>query len=113
MIDIPALHAELETAGLPIVGVSEDGTAQYSRELTPTEQTTAQAIIAAHDPTKRERDERTARDQAIAYRDGLIAYRDGLIAYLDQASPTGAQTVAALKALIRVLLWLLRNEFRT
>jgi DMSO/TMAO reductase YedYZ molybdopterin-dependent catalytic subunit len=106
MIDIPALHAELETAGLPIVGVSEDGTAQYSRELTPTEQTTAQAIITAHDPTKRERDERTARNQAKTYYNGLTAY-------LDLASPTGAQTVAAVKAIIRVLLWLLRNEFRT
>lgn len=78
---------------------------QYSRELTPAEQTTAQAIIAAHDPTKRERDETTARQQAKAYRDGLNAY-------LNLTNPTQAQTVAALKAVIRVLFWLVRNELK-
>ncbi len=106
MIDVSGLHTELEAADLPVVGVSSDGRIDYSRDLTPAEQQTAQAVIAAHDPTKRERDERTARETAKTYYDGLNAY-------LDRASPTNAQTVAALKAVIRILLWFLRNEFRT
>lgn len=64
------------------------------------------AVIAAHDPLKRERDERTARETAKTYYTGLNAY-------LNLTNPTQAQTVAALKAAIRVVLWLLRNEFRT
>ena len=88
------------------MGVSSDGRVDYSRPLTAAEQTTAKAIIAAHDPTKRERDERTARETAKTYYTGLNAY-------LNLTNPTQAQTVAALKAAIRVVLWLLRNEFRT
>ena len=88
------------------MGVSSDGRIDYSRELTPAEQTTAQAIIAAHDPAKRERDERTARETAKTYYTGLNAY-------LNLTNPTQAQTVAALKAVIRIVLWFLRNEFRT
>lgn len=106
MIDVAGLHAELEAAGLPVVGVSSDGRIDYSRDLTPAEQATADAVVAAHDPAKRERDERTARDAAKAAADNLRLY-------LDLTAPTGAQTVAALKLAIRVLLWLLRNEFRT
>jgi hypothetical protein len=105
MVDVVGLHAELEAAGLPVIGVSSDGRIDYSRSLTAAEQTTAQAVIAAHDPTKRERDVRTSRETAKTYYTGLSAY-------LDLASPTGAQTVAAVKALIRVLLWLARNEFK-
>lgn len=105
MIDVTTLTEQLTTAGLPVVGVSSDGRIDYSRALTPAEQTTADAVIAAHDPTKRERDERTALEQAKAYRNGLQAY-------LDLSSPTGAQTVAALKALIRVVLWLVRNDLK-
>lgn len=106
MIDVSGLHDELETAGLPVVGVSSDGRVDYSRDLTPAEQQTAAAVIAAHDPTKRTRDEATALDQAKTAAANLQLY-------LDLTSPTGAQTVAALKLLIRVVLWLLRNEFRT
>ena len=88
------------------MGVSSDGRIDYSRELTPAEQTTAQAIIAAHDPAKRERGERTTRETAKTYYTGLNAY-------LNLTNPTQAQTVAALKAVIRIVLWFLRNEFRT
>ena len=105
MIDSGSLYEELIAAGLPIVGVNSDGRMDCSRDLTPAEQSTAQAIISAHDPTKRDRDETTARDQAKA------AVAD-LRLYLDRANPTNAQTAAALKLLIRVVLWLLRNEFR-
>jgi len=106
MIDVTQLHSELAAAGLPVVGVSGDGRIDYSRTLTAAEQTTAQAIIAAHDPAKRERDERTARETAKTYYTGLNAY-------LNLTNPTQAQTVAALKAVIRIVLWFLRNEFRT
>ena len=105
-VDIAGLHAELEAAGLPVGSVSSDGRVDYSRDLTPTEQTTAQAVIAAHDPAKRERDERTARETAKTYYTGLNAY-------LNLTNPTQAQTVAALKAVIRIVLWFLRNELRT
>ena len=47
----------------------------------------------------------TARDQAKAAAANLKAY-------LDRANPTNAQTVATLKTVIRVVLWLLRNEFK-
>ena len=106
MIDVAQLHTEIEAAGLPVVGVSSDGRVDYSRELTSAEQTTAKTIIAAHDPLKRERDERTAKTTAKAYYTGLNAY-------LNLTNPTQAQTVAALKAVIRVVLWFLRNESRT
>lgn len=100
------LVSGLAAAGLPVEGADATGRVQYSRELTPAEQTTAQAVIAAHDPDKRQRNETTARDQAKA------AVAD-LRLYLDRTNPTQAQTVAALKLLIRVVIWLLRNELRT
>jgi len=84
MIDATALTEELIAAGLPVVGVSSDGRVDYSRE----------------------RDERTARETAKTYYTGLNAY-------LNLTNPTQAQTVAALKAVIRVVLWFLRNESRT
>lgn len=105
MIDSADLYEELIAAGLPVVSVNSDGRIDYARDLTAAEQATAQAIIAAHDPTKRERNETTARDQAKTAAANLKAY-------LDRDSPTQAQTVAALKTVIRVVLWLLRNEFK-
>lgn len=105
MLNVVSLTDELTAAGLPVVGVSSDGRIDYSRDLTPEEQATAQSIIAAHDPDKRQRDETTARGQAKA------AVAD-LRLYLDRANPTSAQTTAALKLTIRVVIWLLRNEFR-
>lgn len=104
MIDVTSLHSELESDNLPVVSVNSDGRVDYSRELTAAEQTTAQAIIAAHDPTKRERDERDLIDRA---KDAA----GQLKLYLDRPTPTNAQTAAALKLTIRVLLWLLRDKF--
>lgn len=109
MVDAQQLHEELTAAGLPVVGVSSDGRVDYSRALTAAEQTTAKAIIAAHDPAKRERDERDERTA----RETAKTYYTGLNAYLNLTNPTQAQTVAALKAVIRIVLWFLRNEFRT
>ena len=50
MIKIELLHYELEQAGLPVEGVCEDGRIDYTRELTAGEQSTADAVVAAHDP---------------------------------------------------------------
>lgn len=105
MIDVAELHTKLKADGLPVIGVSSDGRVDYSRALTAAEQTTARQAIAAHDPTKYEREETAARDQA------RVAVAD-LRLYLDRVNPTNAQTVATLKTVIRVVLWLLRNEFK-
>ena len=50
MINIRLLHFELEQAGLPVEGVALDGRIDYSRDLTAGEQSTADAIVTAHDP---------------------------------------------------------------
>ncbi len=109
MIDSTALYEDLQTAGLPVISANSDGRVDYSRALTPAEQTTADAVVAAHDPAKRERDERDERTA----RETAKTYYTGLNAYLNLTNPTQAQTVAALKAVIRIVLWFLRNELRT
>jgi hypothetical protein len=106
MFNVSLLTDELIEAGLPLVSLNSDGRIDYSRDLTAAEQTTAAAVIAAHDPTKRERDERSSRDAA---RDAAISLR----LYLDSDSPTAAQREAAFRLLIRVVLWILRNDFRS
>jgi hypothetical protein len=42
------LHQELLSVDLPVVSVSTDGRIDYSRDLTVSEQSTAAAVIAAH-----------------------------------------------------------------
>ena len=49
--DPQKLTAELQAAGLPVVGVSSIGEVDYSRDLTKAEVAAANATIAAHDPT--------------------------------------------------------------
>lgn len=45
------LHMELEAAGLPVLTVRDgEPLVDYSRSLSGAEQTTADAVIAAHDP---------------------------------------------------------------
>lgn len=56
MIDTTQLHAELEAASLPVVGVSSDGRIDYTRALTAAEQTAAAAILAAQDRRRHEGD---------------------------------------------------------
>lgn len=46
------LTEELQTAGLPVAGVSSSGRIDYSRELTKTEKSAAETVVAAHDPCK-------------------------------------------------------------
>ena len=54
------LHQELLAAGLPVVSVASDGRVDYSRGLTTTEQTTAAAVIAAHNTAKTTEETRIA-----------------------------------------------------
>jgi hypothetical protein len=44
------LHKDLAAAGLPVVSVSSAGRLDFSRQLTPQEQTLANQIAAAHTP---------------------------------------------------------------
>ena len=71
MINYKLLHYELEQAELPVVSVSEDGRIDYSRKLTAQEQSTADAVVAAHDPNgllPREEDEITAKEAKQSFR---------------------------------------------
>jgi hypothetical protein len=51
-INIVKLHRELETVGLPVVGVAANGRLDWSRELSESETAQAKAIVEAHDPTE-------------------------------------------------------------
>ena len=51
LINPTKLHEELKLAGLPVVSVSSSGRIDYSRELSSKEQTIAEAVIKAHDPS--------------------------------------------------------------
>ena len=52
MINPQKLHQELLTAGLPVDGVHEDGTVDWTRTLTLFEQSQAAKVIQVHDPTE-------------------------------------------------------------
>ena len=65
------LHQELLAAGLPVVSVASDGRVDYSRDLTTTEQTTAAAVIAAHNIAKT-----TEETRILAYFDAGISLQD-------------------------------------
>lgn len=50
MINPAKLHNELLVASLPVDGVHEDGTVDWTRELTQEEQTLVDSVIANHNP---------------------------------------------------------------
>ena len=52
--DSTQLDAELRAAGLSIVGCSSDGRIDWASPPTPTQLTTAQAVLVAHDPASRQ-----------------------------------------------------------
>jgi hypothetical protein len=52
LINPAKLHLELIQASLPAVSVASDGRVDYARALTPSEQTTAEAVIEVHNPAK-------------------------------------------------------------
>jgi len=55
-VNLQKLHQELLAAGLPVVGVSSSGRIDYMRALTAAEQSVAQKIVAAHDPSPSAKD---------------------------------------------------------
>jgi hypothetical protein len=67
MINVALLDYELRQAGLPVVGVSADGHMDYDRELTPAEQATAAAVIAAHNPAGKLPQEQAAIEAMSGY----------------------------------------------
>jgi hypothetical protein len=85
------LHQEFLAAGLPVVSVASDGRVDYSRDLTTTEQTTAAAVIAAHNMAKTTQE---ARIQA--YYDAGISLQDLVFALwykVMQDDPTSADAI--------------------
>jgi hypothetical protein len=87
------LTQELLDAGLPVTSVSSDGRVSYSRDLTTTENTTAEAIIAAHDPSQS-----TEEARIEAYFESGITLQDMVFALwymLMQEDSTNADAIQA------------------
>ena len=90
--DVTRLHQELVAAGLRIQGCDDAGRIDWLAPPTSAEQSTAAAVLSAHDPQRREREER-------AYRDRLIA----LAGRLESGAATPDETREALAKVIRKL----------
>lgn len=70
-LNLLRLIAELTAAGIPVQGVStaDGGRIDFAPEATPTQRTTALAILAAHDPAKptaEEEDRAAARARVLS-----------------------------------------------
>lgn len=52
--NVEKLHEELVAAGVPVQGVSSDGTIAYAQGVTSAQHETARAVLVAHDPKKTE-----------------------------------------------------------
>lgn len=73
--DVLVLDAELRAAGLRIYGCSSDGYIAWSDDPpTGADLATAKGVLAAHDPSKRERDERDAKSLRAAIADRIAAH---------------------------------------
>jgi len=105
MIKVGLLNYQLAQAGLPVVSVSSDGRIDYSRALTPTEQTTAAAIIAAHDPNGLLPEEQDTKDYKAARAAALTLLTSGIDGW---ATMTAAQKQAWLGANMDAVLRILR-----
>jgi hypothetical protein len=64
MVNIHLLYYQLSQAALPVECVDINGRIDYSRALTPEEEATAAAVIAAHDPNGLLPEEIDRRDYA-------------------------------------------------
>ena len=87
------LHQELLAAGFPVVSVSSDGRVDYSRDLTTTEQTTAAAVIAAHNASQT-----TEEVRIEAYFDAGISLQDLVFALWHKIMQEDATEADALQA---------------
>jgi len=105
MINTRFLHYQLSQAGLPVEGVSSDGRIDYTRALTPAEQTTAAAIIAAHDPNGLLPEEENTRDYKAARAAALTLLDSGITSW---ATMTAAQKNAWIGANFDSIMRILR-----
>lgn len=69
--DCTQLDAELRAQNLRIHGCASTGRIDWIDPPTPAEQATAQAVLAAHDPGKRKREERAAKQRLLDLADKL------------------------------------------
>ena len=104
-MNIRLLHYQLAQAGLPVEGVSSDGRIDYTRTLTPTEETTAAAIIAAHDPNGLLPEEENTRDYKAARAAALTLLDSGITSW---ATMTAAQKQAWIGANMDGIMRILR-----
>ena len=88
--DVAGLHQELVAAGLRIHGCASDGRIDWIAPPTQAEQNTAAAVLAAHDPQRREREDLADRDRLVA-----------LAGRLEAGTATPAESSEALARLIR------------
>ena len=109
MIKIGLLHYQLEQAGLPVVGVSSDGRIDYAHALTPAEEATAAAVIAAHDPNGLLPEEQDAKDYRDARQAALTLLTSGIDGW---AAMTAAQKQAWLGANFDAIMRIIRALIR-
>ncbi|MCJ7519875.1 MAG: hypothetical protein MUO42_09440 [Anaerolineaceae bacterium] len=93
--DPKKLTIELQTAGLPVAGVSSAGRIDYSRKLTAAETRSADAIIAAHDPSPN-----VEESKLEAYKAAGISIESMVFALWDQIINGDSTKTAELKTIM-------------
>ena len=109
MIDCTRLDADLKAAGLRIHGCASDGRIDWVAPPTQTEQNTAAAVLAAHDPTKQEREDLAERTSIRAVIEDLLAATTDAQTW---ANLTAAQRTEATRRGLRALALLIRRTVR-
>ena len=108
IINVMLLHYELEQEGLPVIGVNENGRIDYSRNLTAGEQSTADSIVAAHDPEDDLPRNKNAKAAKQAFVDSPLANKDPVEIYtLMQGEIDGWSSLADARGDLRKWLPLL------
>jgi len=109
MINYRLLHYQLVQAGLPVEGVSSDGRIDYTRQLTAQEQTTAAAVIAAHDPNGLLPEEQNTKDYREARQAALQLLTNGIDSWAGMtATQKNAWMGANMDAVLRIIRALIR-----
>ena len=111
-VDLNQLHAELTAAGVivPALGTMGDNLHTYTAQgLVIDVPPGAQAVVNAHVPPPIPPSVDYGTDLPTNYRQTLAGAVTQLRAYLALESPTGPQTVGAVKLLVRVVLFLFRQ----
>ena len=105
MVNFRLLSYQLSQAGLPVECVDINGRIDYTRELTLSEQNTAAAIIAAHDPAGLLPEEENTRDYKAARTAALTLLDGGITSW---ATMTAAQKNAWIGANFDSIMRILR-----